>query len=310
MSRGACAVAAGAALVLLAGTGVVALQRADSSVAYDEQAAVEAFRSGNGSSPAAGLAEPSAGPSASPPPEPAGLASASPVQVPQQAPAGQPATRSGSSQPPPAADDRPSGEVLPGVYRYATEGHEQVDALGGRRHDYPASTTITYSRKDCGTEERWQPLEGRIGVSVYCPEAGASQLRATYQEREFFGRSQSESYRCDPGVLVRPRDPRPGQSWRGQCRSDDSTVSVSGRVVALEELRVEGRRVPVVRVSIRGTVTGSVRGRTDREVWLARSDGLLVQATADTDTVADTPAGAVRYRERYRLRLQSLTPSR
>ena len=42
-------------------------------------------------------------------------------------------------------------------------GIEEVDVLVGARHDYPASTTITYSRAGCGSEERWQPLEGRVG---------------------------------------------------------------------------------------------------------------------------------------------------
>jgi hypothetical protein len=63
-----------------------------------------------------------------------------------------------------------------------------------------------------------------------------------------------------------------------------------------------------VRVRLAGTRTGSTRGTSDREVWLSRTGGLLVQATGSTDTDADTAGGTVRYRESYRLRLQSLTP--
>lgn len=305
MSRGQVMVAAGAAVVLLAGLGVAGAQRADRSEPFDESAAVAAFRS----------------PSPSPSPAPAAAAPTVPVPVPSgpspsaAAPGAVATAAPTRTSPPPAA--APSGapapardEVPPGVYRYTTTGHEQVDVLGGARHDYPATTTVTYSRSGCGTEERWQPLEGRVGVAVQCSGSVGSELRSTYQEREFFGQSQSKTYTCDPGVLLRPRDPRPGQTWTGRCTSEDSTIALAGRVVALEDLDVAGTRVPVVRLAIRGTLTGSTRGRSDREVWLARADGLMVQATGDTDTDADTAGGTVRYRETYRLRLQSLQPRR
>jgi len=203
-----------------------------------------------------------------------------------------------------------AAEVPRGVYRYATEGGEEVDALGGARHDYPASTTITYARAGCGSEERWQPLEGRVGVTRQCAGAGGSELRGTYQEREFFGQRQSKTYACDPGVLVRPRDPRPSATWTGRCTTDDSTIALTVRVVALERLDVGGSAVEVTRLQIAGVLSGSTRGRSNREVWVRTSDGLLVQATGDTDTKADTTGGEVRYQERYRLRLQSLTPRR
>jgi hypothetical protein len=311
-------VAAGAVLVLVAGLGAVVLQGVDSSEPYDEQSAVAAFRSGQ---PEVSAAASSSAPPAEP--SPSGL-SASPAPAEGRSAAPAPTGGSGGStaagaavavpsQPPAReAQGEPARErdVQPGVYRYATEGHEEVDALGGARHDYPSSTTVTYTRKDCGTEERWQPLQSRVGAAVHCEGPSGSLLRSTHQEREFFGQSQAKSYRCDPGVLLRPRDPRPGQTWQGRCDSEDSTITLTGRVVALEELEVGGTEVPVVRVRLEGTLTGSTRGRSDREVWLARADGLMVQTVASTDTDADTPGGTVRYRESYRLRLQSLQPSR
>lgn len=310
MRRAVPLVAAGASLVLLAGLGIVGLQGADTSRAYEEQSAVDAFRSA-AASPSAGSAV-----AGSPPParaEPGGTASAAarpvaPAPAPAPVPSGGAADAAPGDRPGSAAPTRRA--VEPGVYRYATQGHEQVDALGGSRHDYPSTSTVTYSRTGCGTQERWQPLEGRVSTTLSCAGASGPELRSTFQQREFFGQSQSESYRCEPGLLVRAWDPRPGQSWTGRCHSDDSTVTVVSRVVALEELQVDGVTVPVVRLTIRGTASGSVRGRSDRELWLARADGLLVQATGDTDTEADTAAGRVRYQERYELRLLSLTPRR
>jgi hypothetical protein len=318
VSRAAPVVAAGAALVLVAGLGVVVLQGVDRSEAYDEQSAVAAFRSehpevSSAASPSALPAgPPPAAPSASPEPDEGQSAAPAPTRRSASPPAAGGAVAVPSAPPAREAPGEPARDrdVQPGVYRYATEGHEEVDALGGARHDYPATTTVTYTRKGCGTEERWQPLQGRVGAAVHCTGPSGSLLRSTYQEREFFGQSQAKSYRCDPGVLLRPRDPRPGQTWQGRCDSGDSTIALTGRVVALEEIEVGGTAVPVVRVRLEGILTGSTRGRSDREVWLARADGLMVQAVASTDTDADTPGGTVRYRESYRLRLQSLQPSR
>lgn len=308
--RPAAGVGAGAALVLLAGVGVLVLRGSDTTTSYDESAAVSAFRD----AAAAPTPSPSAAPSraaspgaaAGPAAERTPSAAPAPAATPARAPAGaRPGARAASASP--AAGRR---AVEPGVYRYATEGHEQVDALGGARHDYPATSTITYSRRGCGSEERWQPLEERVGVTVQCDGERGPELRETFQQREFFGQSQSERYTCDAGTLVVPADPQPGSTWSGRCRSDDSTVALAGRVVALEELDVAGTPVPVVRVRVVGTLSGSTRGRTDRELWLARADGLLVQAVGSTDTDADTDAGTVRYQETYRLELQSLTPRR
>lgn len=301
--RTATAVAAAATLVLLAGVAVLALRSADTTTTYDEQAAIDGFRAASsptpGPSPTAAAAATTA---AAQPPRTTASASTSPSRS-----TGARGSSAPSAAPAPGASPAPD-QVEPGVYRYDTEGFEEVDALGGARHEYPASSTVTYSRAGCGTEERWQPLEERVGVTLTCAGAEGEEVRSTYQQREFFGQSQSESYTCSPGALIMPRDARPGRTWTGTCRSDDSTFVLRGRVVGLEALDVAGTRVPVVHLTISGTLTGSTRGRSDRELWLARDTGLLVQAVADTDTDADTAGGTVRYRESYRLRLQSPTP--
>jgi hypothetical protein len=307
-------VAAAAAVVLLAGVAVVGLDRADRTTALSESDAVERFRAaspGPSPSPSSAVAPSAAVPrpggptaAAAAPVAPAVAAPDAPMTpgpppVPGAAPrAVAPAPAAGRPEPP------------TGVYRYATEGFEEVDALGGARHDYPATTTITISRAGCGSEERWQPLQERVGSTFTCAGPEGGELRATRQRREFFGQSQEKAYTCEPGVLVRPMAPRPGATWTGECRSEDSRIALSGRVIGFEDLVVEGRRVPVVHIRLAGALTGSTRGRSDREVWLARSDGLLVQAVGSTDTDADTPGGEVRYRETYRLRLLSLTPRR
>lgn len=298
-------VGAAGLVVLLAGTGVAVLDGADTATALPPDRAVEAFRESVRASPApASSAAPA--PTARPTGDataPAGPASRPTAAVAAPAPSPVPAAAATST-----AAARP--EVPEGVYRYATEGFEEVDAFGGARHDYPAETTVTYRRSGCGTAERWQPLQERSGTVETCPGPAGTSVRRTEQSREFFGQRQVESYACDPAPAALPDDRRPGAQSRGTCRSDDSTVEVVTTVVGTEVLDVGGTPVEVVRVRVDGVVTGSVRGRADREVWLRSTDGLLVQATGDTDTDADTPAGTVRYREAYRLRLASLAPLR
>jgi hypothetical protein len=281
----AAVVAAGAAVVLVAG--VVLLTRSDTITTYDEQDEVQAFRSAFPSATAAAAA-PTTAPgqvrSAAPS---ARAASAAPAGPRGAAPAAAaPVARPASSAPAGAAPR----EVVPGVYRYATEGFEEVDALGGARHDYPATSTVTYSRSGCGTE-----------------------VRGTFQRREFFGQSQSQTYAGDFGVLVLPRAPRAGQTWTATCTSEDSTARFAVRVVALEDLEVCGTAVPAVRVRLDAELSGSTRGMSDRELWLARADGLLLQATGTTDTDADTDAdtagGKLRYRESYRLACSRSRPA-
>lgn len=313
-------VAAVAAGTLIGGLAVLGVRAADSATAVSERVAVAAFRTPAPQSSALdGLLEPTAArsgptPTAKPAPGASGgpsaaastAASAAPGASAQGTPTPAPRT---SPVPGAAAPAAPRSGPEPGVYRYATQGFEEVDALGGSRHDYPESSTITSSPRGCGTEDRWQPLQERIGITAQCPGRDGLELRATFQQREFFGRSQSQTLLCDPGVLVLPSSPRVGQTWRGRCASDDAQAAIAGRVVALETLQVDGEAVPVVRVLLEGTLTGATRGRSDRELWLRR-DGLLVQVVGTTDTDADTEAGEVRYRESYKLVLSSLEPLR
>lgn len=337
MSRGSARpwiVGTAAGAVLVAGLAVAGLQRADTATVLDEQTAIEAFRAEQSAAPqntapqntapqtasrtAAPQTAAGTGPNASPPvTAPVAAATSGPSSPARPTPAavaaapapGRTSSPQAPSTPTPAGRTQAQRrEVTPGVYPYATEGSEQVDALGGARHDYPASTTITYSRSGCGTVERWQPLKERVGESLECAGAAGSELRGSVQQREFFGRSETKRYTCDPGVPLLPRDPQPGRTTKGSCRSEDSMLALTTTVVALESLDVGGTAVPVVHLRVTGALTGSTRGRSDRELWLARSDGLLVQTVARTDTDADTEGGTVRYQESYRLRLTSLTP--
>ena len=201
------------------------------------------------------------------------------------------------------------GHVTEGVYRYATSGHEQVDALGGARHDYPAESAVTYQRGGCGDEDRWQPLKERYSSNTVCRGPHGLEARVSVQRRQFFGQSEEQDLVCAPGLLLVPDQPRPGQVSSGSCRSDDTVVRLSITVRDVSPTTVGGRRVQAVHVTVDARLTGSTRGTTHREEWFT-PEGLLVRGTSTTETDRDTSAGVVHYSEVYDLRLDSLDPER
>lgn len=288
------------ALALVFVIGVAAALLHDDATPYDAEQALEEFR-----------AEPSASAVASA--RPSVEATSAAVSVASIA-ARPTARRTGPAGVAAAPARRPSAapsaqELEPGVYTYATSGHEEVDALGGSRHDYPAQTTVTYLRTACGRTDRWQPLQERVSTDDVCRTAAGAELRRSVQRRSFFGQTEEQVLICQPGLVLVPTGARPGSTTRGECRSDDTVAALTFRFVGFERALVGGRSIEVLHLSTAGRLTGSTRGSTSREGWFTRS-GLLVRVRATTDSVRDTSAGTVRYTETYELRLQSLDPQR
>ena len=94
-------------------------------------------------------------------------------------------------------------------------------------------------------------------------------------------------------------------------RSTTWTVCVGpGRVVARETLRFGGMRVETVHVRRRTSLTGSIRGRSTQDAWLARESGVPVRLDLTTHTTNDSAVGDVHYEEDVVLRLTSLEPRR
>jgi hypothetical protein len=201
-------------------------------------------------------------------------------------------------------------EAPPGVYRYATRGSETVKTVvGGATHDYDGVSTVTISPGRCGTQERWQVLDGRWSEGEACPAAkGGASARVT-EFHEFFGTGQEDSFRCsDVSASVTP-PLQPGERFSSVCRSEDSSISTSSRVVAVERVAVGGEAFDATRIESRSVLSGGTSGTARREEWRRRSDGLLLRRSAASE--ADTSAGGgSHYSERYTLQLLSAQPRR
>lgn len=185
-----------------------------------------------------------------------------------------------SSEPQPVGGDE---------YVYATEGHEEIDALGGARHDYPPLTGIRVVETGDGRcrDLIWRPLRERVTAWRICD----GELTSIREVHEFFGNRDERTYRCEPGSTLR-------DGWT--CAYEDATETAGGGVVGTE--RVDGERLEHVRLTRR--IEGGVEGTGTREFWL-RPDGFPVRLAGTTDDVSPSPVGDVRYRERYLLTLET-----
>jgi hypothetical protein len=182
-------------------------------------------------------------------------------------------------------DSVPPAPVQPG-YRYATAGFEEIDALGGSRHEYPAVTSITVRRSPCGRLLEWRPLRARSLAYEVCDR----QLRSIRDVHRFFGRRERRVYRCAAGSSLR-------RGWR--CTLDGTTEVARGGIVGTE--RIGG--VETVHVRLTTRLTGDVEGTGTRDFWL-RPDGIPVRLAATNESSTRSVVGRVRYRERYELELR------
>jgi hypothetical protein len=286
-------------IVAVLAADVAAVVLHDDATPYDAAQAVNDFREQTGS-------EPSTGPTAPPRRTPSPSSNTTASATTSSAPASQ-ATQTASAGTATPTPDRPV--VAPGVYRYQTSGHEEIDTLGGSRHDYPAESVVTYRRSGCGTESRWQPLQERYSANLACRGTEGAEVRSSTHRSSFYGQTEEQTLVCAPGVVLVPDAPRPGYTTSGSCRSKDTVMALTSRVEELTTLQVAGKRVDVIHVRLNGRLTGSTRGTSQSDEWLTRA-GLLVRAVASVATDRDTSTGTVHYTETYELRLESLQPQR
>ncbi len=196
---------------------------------------------------------------------------------------------------------------IEGVYLYATDGRESIDALGGASHTYPATTTITVTESGCGLELRWAALSGRSTSWRFCDTSSGLELRRSDERHSFFGRSDHTVYECQDRLLVprRATDPIPFL-----CRSSRATERGESRLLGVSPLDVEGRRVEAVHVRMTLEVSGGDAGWETIDWWLQEESGIPLRVVLRSRTSRPLFVGRVHYSEDFDLRLISLQPRR
>ncbi len=203
-----------------------------------------------------------------------------------------------------------------GVYVYTTSGDEGVDALGGDRHPYPATTTMTVTDSGDGCVTiRWDALEQRWDEDTYCWQVDSWHLTAQTTFHSFFQQSDERQFTCTPQSLQLPADPEAGATFTASCsspgtgQSGASAEDVTGTVVGFEQLQVGDDMVDTVHVKYDTAISGQSTGNDTVERWYARDvPMLLVREVRSGVTNSETAVGTVRYDEQYELMLQDLAP--
>ena len=207
----------------------------------------------------------------------------------------------------PRAKSRPSPPD--GVYAYSTMGHDSVDILGGSTHTYPDRTTITVRHAGCGLIERWDVLKERWDERETCPTLTGDVFKRTTSYHEFFRHADLRNFTCS-GYTYRAGD-SPGASWSVRCVSDATTTVTQLHAVAWEYVTVGSTRLRTLHVHAHTTITGDQEGDSDRDVWGAAADGLVLRERARVDSDSMQPVfGKTHYHEQYEIRLVSLHPRR
>ncbi|MEX2393227.1 MAG: hypothetical protein WD826_01985 [Actinomycetota bacterium] len=193
------------------------------------------------------------------------------------------------------------------MYVYATEGGDEVDALRGSSHRYPAETTITVSHGDGCVAERWDAIEERWDERVTCRTTKGDELRRFTAYHEFFGQGDKRSMECDGYAYL--ASAKPGDSWTSRCWSEDGTATSKLTVVGWENVAVAGEKIKTLHIRVVTTVEGGPTGRSVKDVWGLAETGLTVREVSELDSDGTEPViGRVHYHERYELNLTSLRP--
>jgi hypothetical protein len=198
-----------------------------------------------------------------------------------------------------ASDPHPG--PLDGVYTYRTRGGESLDVLGGSRHRYPETTTITVVEIPPCVRLRWDALAGRSTTWTLCTASRSVVLRRLDEIHSFFGQTDRTLYACTP------------QSGGGRfhCRSRHGVETGRESVAGYVGLDVGSVRVRALRVRMTARISGGNRGIETVDWWLVPREALPLELVISSRTSRSEPLiGQAQYQEDAALRLLSMTPER
>jgi hypothetical protein len=206
------------------------------------------------------------------------------------------------------------GLVEPGVYRYRTTGGEQIDALGGTSHEYPAETTITVVTEGCGVRLRWDALRERREEWSLCVTADGIELQPdAVQFHEFYGQGEAEQLTCDRPVLLVPADGSPRDGVTLDCTLAEDRWAPRWEVLERSTRQVDGEPMAVRHVRMTIDDTDEYWEDQVADWYLAAegaSAGLPVEVSVVKSSRSPSIVGPVDYEEQYGLELVSLEPLR
>lgn len=207
------------------------------------------------------------------------------------------------------AETGTEGSPIPeGVYVYATQGYEKIDALTGVTHRYPRRSTITVAAAACGMRLTWRVLEDRSTAWTYCVTDEGWELRSQDERHTFFGRTERTTYVCEDTPIR--RFDVDATFWNGSCATESTEEDVTVAMWGFEPQEVRGRHVETEHVSKESAFRGGIRGTARHDLWFDAATGVPVELVMSSRTTTASPIGDVGYEEEVTLTLLSLAPRR
>jgi hypothetical protein len=195
-------------------------------------------------------------------------------------------------------------EVL--TYVYETVGFEEVDALTGARHDYPAATFLTIQSGGCGRILRWQAIDERWTSWDVCDSERLA-IAGFDSFHEWFGIGDLQEYECaDPATLLPPSVET--TEWTFACTTGDRTEEITGEVIGVEVLDIGDRQIETLHVRFTAALSGESDGGRITDRWFTPDDALMVKEVGMTASASSSAIGTVNYTEEYEIVLQALDP--
>ena len=191
----------------------------------------------------------------------------------------------------------------PGVYRYLTTGFEEVDALSGGRHEYPAETFMTITLSDCGPVVRWDALAERWIDWEHCGSNLAVTASATYHE--WFGIPDLEEEVCAEPRRVAGAA---GDLTTTVCDTQGTLEAYETLIVGQQVLEVGGLPVETTHLRRTSSLSRGSTGTAVVDVWRVSGTALIVRMEVSRSSVTSSAIGDVTYIEEFTLNLVGLTP--
>jgi hypothetical protein len=195
----------------------------------------------------------------------------------------------------------------PGVYSFATSGFEEIDALGGARHEYPPETFVTISAIECGFLVRWDGLEERWTEWELCSTDAGFELASLTSFHRWFGQSNLEPYACEAGALLIPEN-ADADVITFVCSLEPTVETYTREVVGIEEIEVAGTTAAAMHVRLHSVIEGNTEGIATLDLWWLEGAPLPVRFVIERDNVTDAAVGEVAYTERFEITAASLFP--
>jgi hypothetical protein len=195
----------------------------------------------------------------------------------------------------------------PGVYRYATVGGEQIDALSKPSRLYPAETAIVVTNSGCGVRLEWRPLQERSEWWEMCIRDGGIAVVSYGGVHEFFGNRDDRTLVCPAATWLVP-PPGGIEVQESVCEGSGIRHDRVTRWATTERITVVGESVPGVGSTMEFATSGEARGTSTRSLVLT-SRGLPLLWSDTVVGQSDSVIGTVTHNESFTLTLVSLDPA-